>query len=214
MLRKLLLSGLVLIGLLLAGPQKASAQVVHACVSSAANSPIIIEPTADAPCPPSAGGVTWTKTTLSQTPGAIASSEFSCGAFPTLTSGGPLFGSNGTYFAGVTFGSGITYTPMATTFVLQPGIYLLQVNAINVNVSATGVVTYLRVHVEVDGLGFVFDFFQQSLLLNGSALFAVTGNKLLQISAPNTTVGFPVQFPTNNTATSLTDCEIIFTRLQ
>src|SRR6516225_7337429 len=64
MLRKLLFSGLAVIGLLLAGPQKASAQPVFACVSSAANSPIIIEPTADAPCPPSAGGVTWTKVTL------------------------------------------------------------------------------------------------------------------------------------------------------
>ena len=61
MLSKLFLATVATIGLLLAGPQKASAQVVHACVSSAANSPIIIEPTADAPCPPSAGGQTWTK---------------------------------------------------------------------------------------------------------------------------------------------------------
>src|SRR6516165_9266037 len=61
---KLLLASVTAIGLLLAGPQKVSAQTVFACVSSAANSPIIIEPTADAPCPPSAGGVTWTQTTL------------------------------------------------------------------------------------------------------------------------------------------------------
>ena len=45
---KLLLASVAAIGVLLAGSQKASAQVVHACVSSAANSPIIIEPTADA----------------------------------------------------------------------------------------------------------------------------------------------------------------------
>jgi hypothetical protein len=45
---KLLLATVAAIGLLLAGPQKASAQTVFACVSSAANSPIIIEPTADA----------------------------------------------------------------------------------------------------------------------------------------------------------------------
>src|SRR6516162_5890446 len=64
MLRKLLFSGLAVIGLLLAGPQKASAQAVFACVSSAANSPLIIVPTAGAPCPPSAGGQTWTKVTL------------------------------------------------------------------------------------------------------------------------------------------------------
>jgi hypothetical protein len=214
MLRKLLLSGLAVIGLL-AGPQKASAQTVFACVSSAANSPIIIRPTADAPCPPSAGGVTWTKVTLSQTPGPIASSEFSCGALPTLTSGGPLFGSNGTYFAGVTFGSGITYTPMATTFVLQPGIYLLQLNAFNVSVSATaGTATFLRVNVQLNGSGIFYSFFQRSQLVNGVAFFPVPGNKLLQISDANTTVGFTVVFSANNTSTFLNDCEIIFTRLQ
>ena len=116
---KLLLATVAAIGLLLAGPQKASAQTVFACVSSAANSPIIIEPTADAPCPPSAGGQTWTKITLSQTPGPIAARQYNCdrqevipGRFVTFTDGGIGFGTT-------------LPTPIGpfTSFLLQPGFY-------------------------------------------------------------------------------------------
>ena len=59
MFSKVLLASVAAIGLLLAGPQKASAQTIFACVSSIGS--IVIEPTANAPCPPSAGGPTWTK---------------------------------------------------------------------------------------------------------------------------------------------------------
>jgi hypothetical protein len=125
---KLLLASVATIGVLLAGPQKASAQTVFACVSSAANSPIIIEPTANAPCPPSAGGQTWTKVTLSTTPGALGASQFSCVSGSNLTSDGALAGSAGTYNTGVTFGSGINYTPNGLTFLLDTGIYLVQLS--------------------------------------------------------------------------------------
>jgi hypothetical protein len=212
MLRKLLFSGLAVIGLLLAGPQKASAQTIFACVSSIGA--VVIEPTADAPCPPSAGGPTWTKTTLSTTPGALGASQFSCGGGTSLTQAGPLFGSNGGYTPGVTFGSGITYAPMATNFVLQPGIYLLQLIVYEVGVIATGGdFTSFRVIESVNGSSVAF-FSTESALVNTKAKFQLTGIKLLQVSAANTTVGFSVVFGFNNTATSILDCGIIFTRLQ
>ena len=55
---KLLLATVAAIGLLLAGPQKASAQVIYACGSSIGSIVIVA---ANAACPPSAGGPTWTK---------------------------------------------------------------------------------------------------------------------------------------------------------
>jgi hypothetical protein len=216
MFSKLLLAGVAAIGLLLAGPQKASAQVVYACVSSIGNIAIVASATAN--CPPNVGSATWTKVTLSA--GALGASEFSCQGGP-LTFLGPLFGSVGTYTPGVSFGSGITYTPMATTFVLQPGIYQLQLNVSQVAIQSpdgTGSIAFLRVPVLVNGTE-VVTFEEDSLVVqdstgSGSALFSVTGNKLLQITAANTTVGFNnVQFPADGKAFN-TSCNIIFTRLQ
>src|SRR6516164_3942893 len=118
---KLLLASVAAIGVLLAGPQKASAQVVHACVSSAANSPIIIEPTADAPCPPSAGGQTWTKITLSQTPGPIAARQYSCVPQTVPTGANVNFLDDDIGF-GTTLPIGSGTVPF-TNFLLQPGFY-------------------------------------------------------------------------------------------
>ena len=125
---KLLLASVAAIGLLLAGPQKASAQVVHACVSSAANSPIIIEPTADAACPPSAGGVTWTKTTLSTTPGLPAGLALQCAVPQTIQPGGGMLFIPS--LSGVSFGSAIEApgTPPFAGFLLQPGIYSINLS--------------------------------------------------------------------------------------
>jgi hypothetical protein len=71
MFSKLLLASVAAIGLLLVGPQKASAQVVYACVSSIGN---IVMVAANANCPPNVGSATWTKiswnaTTAGGTPG-------------------------------------------------------------------------------------------------------------------------------------------------
>jgi hypothetical protein len=115
---KLLLATVAVIGVLLAGPQKASAQTVFACVSSAANSPIIIEPTADAPCPPSAGGQTWTKITLSQTPGPIAARQYRCGGSVGEINNNVIFSDSG-----IGFGTTLPVGPPFSNFLLQPGFY-------------------------------------------------------------------------------------------
>jgi hypothetical protein len=59
MLSKLLGSSVVVIGLLLAGPQKASADVVYACVNSTTGLLYIVSATTN--CPPPSSGYTWTK---------------------------------------------------------------------------------------------------------------------------------------------------------
>ena len=221
---KLLLASVTAIGLLLAGPQKVSAQTVFACVSSAANSPIIIEPTANAPCPPSAGGQTWTKTTLSTTPGALGARQFSCVSGSNLTNDGALAGSAGTYGTGVQFGSGIDYTPGGLTFLLNSGIYLVQLSVPAVSMMfpplqsgfASITVTMLE-----DGTG-VDTFIGSSAIvpstipgINSMASVPVNGSVLLQITVPNTVFFFGVQFSVLATSTFLPfGCKITFTRLQ
>jgi hypothetical protein len=59
MLSKLLGSSVVVIGLLLMGPQKASADVVFACVNSTTGLLYIVSATTN--CPPPSSGATWTK---------------------------------------------------------------------------------------------------------------------------------------------------------
>jgi hypothetical protein len=59
MLSKLILSGVAVIGLLLAGQQKASADVVFACVNSTTGLLYIVSATTNCPAPTS--GATWTK---------------------------------------------------------------------------------------------------------------------------------------------------------
>src|SRR6516164_7137563 len=125
---KLLLASVAAIGLLLAGPQKASAQTVFACVSSAANSPIIIEPTANANCPPNTPTITWTKVTLSTTPGPIAERQYNCFAQQV---------ENDITFVASDFGFGTTL-PTGTTpfssFLLQPGLYQASLSIASVTI--------------------------------------------------------------------------------
>ena len=68
MFSKLLLASIATIGLLLTGPQKASAQVVYACVSSIGNIAIVA---ANANCPPAVGGATWTKISWNATTSGV-----------------------------------------------------------------------------------------------------------------------------------------------
>ena len=77
-MKKLLIASVAVIGLLLAGPQKASAEVIYACVSTIGNIAVV---TANANCPPAVGGTTWTKISLSTSAGAggaLAASNFQC----------------------------------------------------------------------------------------------------------------------------------------
>jgi hypothetical protein len=78
---------LAVIGLLLVGPQKASAQTISACVNSATGLLYVVA--ANANCPPSSGNVTWTKTTLSTTPGVLAGAAYQC-ANQIFPAGGAL----------------------------------------------------------------------------------------------------------------------------
>ena len=128
MFSKLLLASVAAIGLLLAGPQKASAQVIYACVNSIGNIVAVAGP--NAPCPPNVGSATWTKTTLSQTPGVLAGRAFQCDFPQTVVPTGAI--SFVPSLSGVNFGSGIS-TPTGAgpwvTFLLQPGIYSINFSA-------------------------------------------------------------------------------------
>ena len=59
MLSKLLGSSVVVIGLLLAGPQRASADVVYACVNTTTGLLYVVSATTN--CPPPSSGATWIK---------------------------------------------------------------------------------------------------------------------------------------------------------
>src|SRR6516165_1145685 len=111
MCSKLLLASVAIIGLLLAGPQKASAQVLNACVTSIGNISILAGP--NSPC---SGG---TKTTLSTTPGAVAARLYDCGTQSVAVNGNVSFIDSGIGF-GTTLPTGTT---SFTSFLLQPGFY-------------------------------------------------------------------------------------------
>src|SRR6516165_8359238 len=112
MFSKLLLASVATIGLLLAGPQKASAQVTYACVTSIGNISIVA---ANANCLPGA-----TKTTLSA--GFLAGRAFKCGAGSVAANANISFNPS---MSGVSFGSsiGTAGNPPRTSFNLQPGVY-------------------------------------------------------------------------------------------
>jgi hypothetical protein len=59
MLSKLFGSSVIVIGLLLAGPQKASADVVYACVNTTTGLLYVVSATTN--CPPPSSGYTWIK---------------------------------------------------------------------------------------------------------------------------------------------------------
>jgi hypothetical protein len=118
MCSKLLLASVATIGLLLTGPQKASAQVLNACISSIGNISILAGP--NAPCP---GG---TKTTLSQTPGAVAARQYSC----VIPQNGIVDGGDIAFFdSGIGFGTTLpTGTIPFASFFFQPGFYQVSLN--------------------------------------------------------------------------------------
>jgi len=105
---------------------------------------------------------------------------------------------------------------MTTTFVLQPGIYLVQLHVPFVEVIIpnpnTGGTVGFTVPVLVNG-NQISAFTGQGVLVNNHAIFPVTGNKLLQITDANTVVGFNAQNPFNYSINALF-FNIIFTRLQ
>jgi hypothetical protein len=119
---------------------------------------------------------------------------------------------------GAQFGSGVGYNN-GTTFMLQPGIYLVQLSIAVVGMSlpptASGFTT-TQVSVLVNNTVFDQIFGTSEIFPNGPsenvAFPAVNGNELLQITGANTVVGFNVQ--ADGTASLPFGCRIIFTRLQ
>jgi hypothetical protein len=207
---------LALIGLLLVAPQKASADQIFACKDNTSGILFMYATAPAAGCGPGR-----TLLTLSFGPGsALGASEFKCGlgGVPIpLTEAGQLFGNLNGYTAGTTFGSsGVTYAPGGASFLLQPGIYLLQLSVADVDIAVTGVKSaFFNVAVVVNGglLQVITNFQQSGLVLNGETMFSLTRNVLFQITAANTAISFVVEFSSNSTA-SHSGCDIIFTRQQ
>src|SRR5208283_658746 len=109
-----------------------------------------------------------------------------------------------------------TYAPPGSTFVLQPGIYQVQLILPLVGMgfnTPTGGAQTLGVNVLVNG-NVVDSTFGGAQLVNNGTTFSVIGDTLLQISAANTVVGFNVFFQSNNPpSVGLFGCRVVFTRL-
>jgi hypothetical protein len=120
----------------------------------------------------------------------------------------------------VSFGSGIGYAN-GTTFVLQPGIYQVQLSVpVIFNNYPANVVGFAAFTVDVRVNGNLFSSITAGGPINTnptsppstSMTVPVNINEPLQISGANTVVGFDVQF--GGTSAVFNTCRIIFTRLQ
>ena len=170
-------AALVVIGLLLAGPQKASAKAISACVASGGPlSGSIIVVAANANCPANGGGVTWTKITLSTTPGITAGAAFNCPLPQTINPGGAMSFQPSSL---ANFGSaiGTPGTPPFNTFTLQPGIYSINLSAFFLILSPNEILATLNGTTQGrwPPFGQVF-----------------VGETLISVSQPNTALSFPV----------------------
>jgi hypothetical protein len=215
MLSKLVGWSVVVIGLLLAGVQKGSADQIYACKDNTSGILYMYA------TPPSAGcGPGRTLLNLTFGPGsALGGSSFACvhgTAF--VGNGGPLAGSAGKFTPEDNFGSsGISYAN-GTTFLAQPGVYLVQLSipAVTIQPANAGATNAsVNVQLEVPPLAPPPQIFGQSGIVAGTAYVPVNGNQLLQISAANSVVDFRIN------ATAFADppvlpqgCQIVFTRLQ
>ena len=194
MFSKLLLASVAAIGLLLTGPQKASAQVVYACVSSIGNIAIVASATTS--CPPSAGGPTWTKVTLGSTPGAIAERQYNCSSLPqTVATGADVtLVDSGIGFGG-TLPSGTT--PF-TNFLLRPGIYQAHLS--------TGFESFSP------GQSLSFGTFPSAIWpLSGTY---VSGDRLFSVTNTNTIAGLLFSGGTTLSVSLVFPCLLILTQLQ
>jgi hypothetical protein len=113
---------------------------------------------------------------------------------------------------------------MAVNFVLQPGIYLAQLSIGAADMVFAGSVLFAEFNVVVQGgiqsPGFAIIPGVAPLLPVAvspgaafEALVPVNGNVLLQVTAPNSVVGFHANFGSDSARLPF-GCEIVFTRLQ
>jgi hypothetical protein len=171
--------------------------------------------------PPSAGcGPGRTLLTLAFGPGsALGGSSFAC--VPGTLVGNGLAGSAGKYTPEDNFGSsGISYSN-GTTFLAQPGVYLVQVTipAVTTQPANTGATNAgVSVQLEVPPSVLLPQIFGESGVFAGpppTAYVPVNGNQILQISAPNSVVDFLINFSAPVGSPQLPQgCQIVFTRLQ
>jgi hypothetical protein len=206
---------LAVIGLLLlVGSQKASAQTIFACKDNTSGSLFFYATSPSIGCGPGR-----TLETFNLTPGALGASAFSCNikGGSSLTNGGSLAGNAGNFLVGQSFGSGIGYNN-GTTFLLQPGTYLVQLSVSDVFLQyqpqpggqTAGFVVDLTVN---GGAGFLDITANINTIPNSlSAFVAVNGNQLLKVLSANTVIGFTVSFNTDHATTG--GCQIVFTQLQ
>jgi hypothetical protein len=200
--------------LLLVGPQKASAQTVFACKDNTSGLLFFYATSPSVGCGPGR-----TLETFNLTPGALGASAFSCNikGGNSLTSGGSLAGNAGNFLVGQSFGSGIGYNN-GTTFLLQPGTYLVQLSVSDVFLQyqpqPIGQTADLVVNLTVNGsTGFLDITGSINTIPNSiSAFVAVNGNQLLKVLNANTVIGFNVSFNTDHAITG--GCQIVFTQLQ
>jgi hypothetical protein len=187
---------LAVIGLLLVGPQKASAQTISACVNSATGLLYVVA--ANANCPPSSGNVTWTKTTLSTTPGVLAGAAYQC-ANQIFPAGGALVFVPS--LSDINFGSAISTSGMSpwSSFLLQPGIYQIHFSGAFVT-SASNLISAI-VGTSSQAGWYVFP------TSEGNGI--MVGDRLISVSAPNTTL----QMVSNLQATLNPACQLVITRL-
>ena len=192
MFSKLLLASVATIGLLLAGPQKASAQVIYACVNSIGNIVAVAGP--NAPCPPNVGSATWTKTTLSQTSGVLAGAAYQCAAQSIVGNFAIFFTPS---LSNINFGSAIstTVTPPWSSFLLQPGIYQIHFSG-GFTTSGSNIISAIVGGSSQAGW-YVFD---------GGV---IVGDRLISVSQPNTTLSMVP----NLDAALAPACQLVITRL-
>jgi collagen triple helix repeat protein len=147
----------------------------------------------------------------------LGASAFFCSAGTNLAAwGGSLAGDAGSFASGVSFGSGIGYSG-GTSFLLQPGIYLVHLSADEILLNADGG-SGVSLEVQMRLGGSLAGDWRVSIpapAQSGEVLFA--GDELMQVTAANTTVQFPVTLFSGNNITLArlaNGCRIIFTRLQ
>jgi len=185
MFSKLLLASAT-IGLLLAGPQKASAQVVYACVTPIGNISIVA---ANANCLSPA-----TKITLSTTPGVLAGAAYQCAA-QSITADTPILFEPS--LSDINFGSAISPSGTApgSSFLLQPGIYQIHFSG-GFTTSSSNLISAI-VSASSQAGWYVFD---------GGV---IVGDRLISVSQVNTTL----KMVPNLAATLAPACQLVITRL-
>jgi hypothetical protein len=189
---------LAVIGLILAGPQKASAQTISACVNSVTGLLYVVA--ANANCPPSSGNVTWTKTTLSTTPGVLAGAAFQCAQLSTPGQGGPIpFIAS---LSGVNFGSAISTTGMAPwfSFLLQTGVYQVHFSA---GLSSQSNIMQINANLNETSVPAIWYPFAPNVIV---------GDRLISVSQPNTTLSLILV--AMQQASPAPACELIITKIQ